>query len=168
MDYKKHRVLIASVALLALVGTFVFLEKRRATEYAESAEVGESPLPTIVRDQITSVEIARPNQPSVRLEKRGDQFVLTAPVNAAADASNVSSMLDKLVELEFVSVASTSRGSHAQLEVDDAHAIHVTVKAGSRVVADLRIGVYRGNNTMIRVGTSNDVVAVRGSIRYAF
>lgn len=168
MDYKKHRLLIASGVLLALVGTFVFLEKSRDAEYAESAEPAESPLPTIVRDQVTSIEITRPEQPTVRLEKRGDAFFVAAPVDAPADASNVSTLLDKLVELEFVSVASTSRNSHAQLEVDDAHAIRVSVKAGSRVVADLRIGVYRGNNTMIRVGNGTDVVAVRGSIRYAF
>lgn len=168
MDFQKNRVLIASLTLLGLVGVLVVLERQRAAEYADPAETSDSPLPTIVRDQITSVEITRPENAPVRLEKQGEAFVVAAPVQAAADASNVSAMLDKLVELEFASVASTTRSSHAELEVDDAHAIHVVVKAGSRVVADLRIGVYRGNNTMIRLGDDEKVIAVRGSIRYAF
>jgi len=168
MDFNKHRVAIAGAVLVALVGTLVFLEKQRSAEYATGDDTAESPLPTIVRDQITSVEITRPGQAPVRLDKRGDRFVVASPVEAPADASNVSAMLDKLVELEFASIASTSRSSHAQLEVDDAHAIHVVVKAGSRTAADLRIGVYRGSNTMIRIGNGNDVVAVHGSIRFAF
>lgn len=168
MDLKKHRVLIAAFVLLGLVGTLVALEKKRSNEYAEGSETGESPLPALVRDRITSIEIRRPEQPVVRLEKRGDAFQLTAPVEFPADRANVSSLLDKLVELEFVSVASTNRSSHAQLEVDDAHAIRVIAKAGNETAIDLRVGVYRGGNTMIRLEGSNDVYAVRGSIRYAF
>ncbi len=168
MDLKKHRVLIAAFVLLGLVGALVALEKKRAREYAESSEGGESPLPALVRDQITSVELSRPGQPTVRLEKRGSTFRVVAPVDFAADAANVASLLDKLVALEFVSVASTSTSSHAQLEVDDAHAIRVVAKNGSTTAIDLRVGVYRGGNTMVRLQGSNDVLAVRGSIRYAF
>lgn len=168
MDLKKHRVLIASFVLLGLVGTLVALEKKRSNEYAEGAGAGESPLPALVRDRITSIEIRRPDQPVVRLEKRGNAFRLAAPVDFGADASNVSSLLDKLVELEFVSVASTNRASHAQLEVDDAHAIRVVAKAGNETAIDFRIGTYRGGNTMIRLEGQDRVFAVRGSIRYAF
>lgn len=168
MDLKKHRVLIAAFVLLGLVGALVALEKKRSNEYAQGAETGESPLPALVRDRITSIELRRPSQPAVRLEKRGTAFQMTAPVDFAADAANVSSLLDKLVELEFVSVASTNRSSHAQLEVDDAHAIRVIAKAGNETAIDMRIGIYRGGNTMVRLEGSDEVYAVRGSIRYAF
>lgn len=168
MDLKKHRVLIAAFVLLGLVGALVMLEKKRSNEYAEGAGEVESPLPAIVRDRITSIEIRRPEQPTVRLEKRGNAFHLSAPGDYPSDASNVSTLVDKLVELEFVSVASTSRSSHAALEVDDAHAIRVVAKAGDATAIDMRIGVYRGGNTMIRLEGSDRVYAVRGSIRYAF
>lgn len=168
MDWKKHRLLISSFLLLALVGTLVYLQKQRSNEYAEGAEAEESPLPTLARETITSVEIRRPDQPAVRLDKRGSDFRVAAPVDAPTDRANVAALLDKLVGLEFVSIASRSRSSHAMLEVDAAHSIHVVAKAGTRTAIDLHIGVYRGGNTMVRLEGSNDVLAVSGSIRFAF
>jgi hypothetical protein len=168
MDWKKHRMLIGSVLLLGLVATLVTLQKRRDAEYAAGAETEESPLPAIVRNTITSVEIRRPEQPVVRLEKSGELFRVAAPVTSPADVANVSSLLDKLVGLEFVSIASRSRSSHVALEVDAAHSIHVIAKAGNRTAIDLHIGVYRGGHTMVRLEGSNDVLAVSGSVRFAF
>ena len=168
MDWKKHRLLIAGFLFVGLVGTLVALQKQRTDEYADGAETDESPLPTLARDAITSVEIRRPEQPAVRIDKREGVFRVALPVDAPADNSNVFCLLEKLVGLEFVSVASTSRNSHAQLEVDAAHSIHVIAKAGNNTVIDLHIGVYRGGNTMVRLEGSNDVLAVSGSIRFAF
>lgn len=167
MDLQKNRILIASGVLVVLLGGVYYLDYRRRAEYSDAAAEEESPLPPIVRDQISAVEITRPDQPVVKLEKRDGSFRVVAPVDYPADPANVDGLLDKLAELEFVSIVARNPSSHATLEVDDAHAIHVKANVGSRTV-ELRIGAYRGGNTMVRVGTSNDVIAVRGSLRYAF
>lgn len=167
MDYNKNRLAIASVALVVLVGGLYFGIKSRDEALTDSA--AETPsLPNITADAIREIAITRPGQPTVRLVKQGDTFRVAAPVQAATDTGVVNTAIEKLTGLEFVTVAATNVANHATLEVDDAHAIRVVLTGASGPLADLRVGAFRGGNTMIRVGTSNDVIAVRGSIKFAF
>lgn len=169
MDWQKNRLVIAAVLFAALLGGTVFLLKKRDADPESAPAAERSPLPTVSRDAITEVAITRPGQPAIRLVKQGATFRVAAPVEAEADTTAVDAVLEKLTTLEFVTVAATNASNHAVLEVDDAHAIHVVAKGqGGAAVIDLRIGAYRGGNTMIRVNGANDVLAVRGSIKYAF
>lgn len=169
MDWQKNRLAVAAALFAALLGGTVYLLKKRDADGDAAPAAERSPLPTVSRDAIAEVSITRPGQPAIRLVKQGAVFRVAAPVEAAADATAVDAVLEKLTTLEFVTVAATNTSNHAVLEVDDLHAIHVVAKgAGGNALVDLRIGAYRGGNTMIRVNGANDVLAVRGSIKYAF
>ncbi len=174
MDWQKNRLFIAAAALLVLGGLAAYLYRSRTGNTDSS--VGERPtLPNIERDAVTALDITRP-APSgegeaehVRLELHDGVWHVTAPIEAAADPSALDTALEKLSDLEVAGTAATHAEHHEELEVDDAHGVHVTVHgADDAVIADLIIGAFRGGNTMVRVAGQDTVVTVHGSIRFAF
>ena len=174
MDWQQNRLLIAAVALLALGGLAVYLY-RSGTGDTESGVTERPTLPDIDEDAVTALDITRPppsgeGEPEhVRLELHDGNWSVTSPIEAAADPSALDTALDKLDELEVSGTAATHAEHHADLEVDDAHGVHVVVHGeGDAVLADLIIGAFRGGNTMVRVAGQDTVVTVRGSIRFAF
>lgn len=169
MDLKKHRLVIGAVVFVALlVVTFVVVRRTSEHRYDDPAVGERARLPELKRDRIDEIEIRRPNEAAIRLVKHGTSWRLAAPVDADASQSAVSTALDKLVELEVTGIAATRRENHARLEVDDAHAVRVIVRHGTETLVDLLIGAYKGGNTMVRVHGQDRVLAVEGSIKFAF
>jgi hypothetical protein len=167
MDIQKNRLAIASAALVVLSLGLYFGSKSRDAAVS-SVETDAPELPSIDANVIREIAITRPGQPTVRLTKAGDVYNVTAPLQSATDSGTVNTAIEKLTALEVVGVAATNAQNHATLEVDDANAVRVVVSGASGVIADLRIGAFRGGNTMVRVGNGSDVLAVAGSIKFAF
>lgn len=169
MDLKKHRLVIGAVVFVALlVVTFVVVRRTAEHRYDEPVASERPRLPELKRDQIDEIEIQRPHEAAIRLVKRGESWRLAAPVDAEASQSAVSTALDKLVELEVTGIAATRRENHERLEVDDAHAVRVIVRHGTSTLVDLLIGAYKSGNTMVRQHGQDRVLAVEGSIKFAF
>ncbi|MFW5921412.1 MAG: DUF4340 domain-containing protein, partial [Polyangiales bacterium] len=57
---------------------------------------------------------------------------------------------------------------HERLEGADENGIHVLVTQGGKQHAHLLVGAYKGGNTMVRLDGQEEVLSVRGSIKYAF
>ena len=163
----QNRLGIAIVVLLALGGLTFFRMRSQRAEYAPSSQ-SSATLPKLKREAIDELTVSGPDQPTVHLVKKGDEWRLTEPVDAKADKDAVSTALDKLVELEVTGVAATQAKNHERLEVDDKKGLHVVVKGGGKVLLDGLIGSYQTGNTMFRLQGQAQVVSVRGSIRYAF
>ena len=174
MDWQKNRLFIALAALLALGGLAAYLV-RTNTGDTETGVTERPTLPDIDEEAVTAIDITRPppsgeGEPEhVRLERHDGTWRVASPIDAVADPSALDTALDKLDELEVAGLAATHAEHHAELEVDEAHGVHVVVHgADDAVVADLMIGAFRGGNTMVRVSGQDTVVTVRGSIRFAF
>jgi hypothetical protein len=173
MDWQQNRLFIAGAVLL-LVGALAFYVVRARTgdTVVESSE--RPSLPAMAEDDITALELTRPatddvEAQTVRLERHDGAWHVVEPITAPADPSALDTALDKLDELEVVGIAASHASHHEELEVDDAHGVHVVVHgADDAVIADLIIGAFRGGNTMVRVAGQDQVVTVRGSIRFAF
>ncbi len=171
MDWQKNRLMIGLVALLVIGGGAIWAVRTRT---------GDSPVTTsgaasiegfpaaIERDDISSIEITRPDESPVRLERGEDGWRVAAPVEARADQTSVDSALDKIHELALESIAARNASHHEELEVDAAHGIHVVARNGDEVLADLWIGLSRSGNTAVRVEGQDAVGMVDGSIRFAF
>ncbi len=171
MDNKK--IIIAAAVFLGLLGvTFAMTSKQ--DEQLTATESNDDPtIPTLEREAIASLEITRPGEDgaeatTVRLEKRGDLWWVTSPVEAEADQNAVGTALDKLEQLEVNGTAATRAANHERLEVDAAHGVRVVVGGSDGAIADLWIGAYRGQNTMVRLEGEERVATVSGSIKYAF
>ncbi|GAB4210125.1 MAG: DUF4340 domain-containing protein [Sandaracinaceae bacterium] len=170
MDWQKNRLWIGLVALIALGGGAIWAVRSRT---------GDSPAATgsatiegfpsdIERDDIRSIEITRPDEPTVRLERGEGGWRVTAPVESRADQTSVDTALDKITELELESVAARNARHHEELEVDPAHGIHVVVGGADGTLANFWIGVTRSGNTALRVEGQDAVGMANGSIRFAF
>jgi Domain of unknown function (DUF4340) len=160
------RLPIAIIALVGVAGAFV--ATRRAHEPEATPEKPKVTLPAVKRDEVTSITIEQAQKPTITLEKGEGGWLVKAPVGAKADQAAVDSMLDKLSDWSVQSVAATHKENYAKLEVDPEHAIHVVARAKEATVADVFLGATKSSGTMLRVSGQEPVLAVKGSLRWAF
>ncbi len=172
MDWKANRLYIMGGLALAMIGLTWWAVSTRTGD-TEVPEGSDPELPEVDRDSVTEIEIHLPASEdeeavSITLTKDGEDWRLTAPVNAAASSTAISTALDKLTDLEVVGRAASRAEHHERLEVDEAHGIHVIARAGDETAIDMWVGAYQTGNTMVRVEGSDEVLMVRGSIKFAF
>lgn len=167
---KQNRLLVGAGVLVALLVVAVLLVRNRASDDADtSAESNVArALPNIDKAQVDFLEIRRPNEAPIQLRKSGDNWRVVAPVDAPTDSTTVSAALDRLDEMEALRIAATRSENYARLEVDAEHAVRVIAKHGSTQLVDMWIGSSSGNTTMVRVEGQTNVLAVDGSLRFAF
>lgn len=162
----KSRLLIAVAVLIGLSVAVGLTTRSRSAKTTVDKPVAT--VPAIKKEEITAIEIEKPGQPKIVLQKQGEKWGLTAPVSADAEQWAIDSALDKLSDLTVTSVAATRKENYGRLQVDDAQAVRVKVKGGDKQLADLRVGASKSGGTMVRVEGQEPVLAVRGSIRFAF
>jgi hypothetical protein len=170
MDWQKNRVWIGLVALVVLgAGAFLAMRANRGDSPRDESRVPTN-FPDLERDAIHALEITRPEDESpIRLERREGTWRLVQPLDVAADQSAVTTALDKLAELEVAGIASSNPEFHERLEVDSERGVRVVARGeNGDALADLWIGAFRSGNTMVRVEGQEQVVSVRGSIKFAF
>ena len=165
---KKSRIWIAVAVLIGL--SVAAVVTTRSHEAKSTIEKPTASLPTVKRDDVTSVEITKPGQPAIVLQKQpdGKSWKLTAPLEAEAGKEPVDAVLDRISDLDVTGIAATRKENHARLEVDPEHAIRVKAKGGQAVLADLHVGASKSGGTMVRVEGQDEVLAAEGSFRYVF
>jgi hypothetical protein len=166
---QNKKLLIAGGVLVVLVGLIAYMANQRSSRDAgETTTAGGASLPDLTGSDITSLTIQRPDAEAITLTRDGETWRVTAPIEADADDNVLRTAIEKLDELEMDSVVARNPSNHEQLEVDDAHGVRLTVRAGEEEVADLYLGATRGGGTLIRVAGQDVVVSARGSVRFAF
>lgn len=162
---EKNRLYIA-LGVLAVLVLATFLAYRKPAD--EGPEQLQDPWRRIDRNQITKMVIRRPgNDPAIELEKRDNKWHMNQPAQGPADESAVNDALEALSEMHVASVAAREPSSHAEMEVDDAHALHVTLFRGSSQALDIWVGKNLDGGTAVRVPGSPLVYRVDRSIRYS-
>ena len=130
---KTDQKIYAAVAVLLLAVGGLYLTKQKSKEQAtsHSATAASADLPSISVpkddvEKITRLEITSPNKDdktkstTVVLEKKGEEWEVTKPVAAKANASNVRSLLDNLKDLKAKEVIDRGTASYDNYEVSDA------------------------------------------------
>lgn len=160
---KKNRLLIAAAFLVVLLITLY------ATSREPKPEEFHSPFGKVKLEDIDGLEIRRPADPTATvMKKQGTDWRVVEPLESRADARTIQTALEKLRDLEVVDIASESKDSHHNLEVDDAHAVHVIARKGSAVLLDFWIGAFKSNFTMIRRPDDDRVYRASGSLKFNF
>jgi hypothetical protein len=176
MDWQNNRLYIGVGLLVVLGGLAVYLT--RANTGDRTTGGGEQPtLPTITDTDVHVLDITRPapsgeGEPEhVRLELHDGHWRVTQPLDAVAAEDAAHQAVDRLAHIheDVTGVASRNAEHHEELEVDEAHAVHVRALGdGDAVLMDLFIGAFRGGSTMVRVDGNDTVVSVHGSMRHLF
>ena len=81
---------LLNAALLALIGLLAWLAMYRAGQEKDAAG---PPLTALAADTITQVRIERPGHQAITLEKTGNDWTLTTPVQARANRFNIDGLL---------------------------------------------------------------------------
>lgn len=165
MDWRKNRIGIGAVVFVALLGLTLWAVNRGDRAPSSAAEV---PTVEIDAEAITSLEVTRPGDETVVLSNTDGTWRMTAPLDAEADQSNVEAALNRLADLQLARIVATQTENYARLQVDDANAVEVVVKAGDETLATLNVGKYADGMTMLRLDDRVEVFGASGSLRYAF
>jgi len=175
MAMKTENKIYIALSVLALLGGGVFLtqkqqkkEQQRYFSSGSSANIPELKVSGENAEKITKLEIKNADKSEVTLEKSGEEWKVTKPVEYAANQANVKSTIDNLKELKGKEVIDSSAGSYGEYSVDDGKAVHVVAYKGSEKIIDLYFGKSGGRGQMVRKAGTDGVFAVSGYSSYQF
>jgi Domain of unknown function (DUF4340) len=166
----------AALVILALIAMGVYFSKQSKAKQAEehSATAASADLPSIAVpkddiEKITKLEIHNPgkdkdgSKPSdVTLEKKGDAWEVTKPVQAKANAANVRSLLDNFKDLKVKESIDKTANNYKQYDLTEDKAVHVLAFKGSDKVADLYFGKSGSRGQMARTDKHEGVYVAGG------
>ncbi len=178
MAMSTDKKLYVAVGLLAVLGMGYWAQRRSIEREEASYTVGaaQAKLPrlTLTEDQqkkLDRIVIEQPpgdagKPPKVVLEKSEDSWKLVEPVKAAANQSNVESLLKNLGSLKITEQISNKADTYAQNKVSGEEAVHVTVSEKGKALLDLYFGEGGSRGQMMRIADQVGVFAVQGYSSY--
>ncbi len=179
---KTEHKIYAGLAVLAGLGGAVYLSNQSKAKAqadhtitaASSADLPSIAVPKDDSDKITKVEVTAPDKDDktkttkIVLEKKGEDWELTSPVSAKANAANVKSLLDNLKDLKTKEVIDKGTGSYEQYELNDPKAVHVVAYKGDAKATDLYFGKSGSRGQMARIAGKDGVVTTGGYSAYLY
>jgi hypothetical protein len=164
----EHKIYAALGVLVVLGGgLYATQQKEKKEESAHSAVAATADLPSfkVGKDDveaITKIEIKNADKSNVTLEKKGDNWELSAPLSAKANAANVRSLLDNLKELKVKEAIDRGTSTYAQYELTDEKGVHVVAYKGAEKLVDAYFGKSGSRGQLARVGGKDGVYVVGG------
>ncbi len=149
---------IAGVVLVGLgVATYY--------QYKKDAALGTAPakgdLPELkLSDDLDKIDIINGSKGEVVLEKKGDKWEVTKPVNAPANQTNVKSLVDNIKDLKIVDRVSGAKPEDYDLQPDKA--VHVIASKGGETKLDARFGKSGGLGDAFIMEGKPDILLVKG------
>ncbi len=135
---------------------------------AASASLPEVKLPADDVDKVTKIEIKNANKSDVVLEKQGESWKLTKPVEYQANQQNVKSLLDNLKELRVKDSIDTGKSQYATYDLEDDKAVHVEVHKDATKAVDLYFGKSGTRGQMTRIADKEGVYVASGYSNYLY
>jgi hypothetical protein len=162
--------ILIALGILVVLGaaTAVAYKPRAATD---SAEEVRDPWQRLDKDRVDHLTLVRPGttgtQPTtLEFEKRHGQWRMTAPGQGPTEPNTVTELVDNLARMHVTSVAARRAASYTDFEIDDAHAVRVTLKAGGAALLDLFVGQSVDGGTAVRVPNRPEVWRADQSIHF--
>ncbi|WP_146648319.1 DUF4340 domain-containing protein [Labilithrix luteola] len=160
---------VGLVVLAALGGAVYFKAKedqKIGTSQMTSAELPELKTP----DDVDKVSITNGDKGEVVLEKKGDKWEVTKPVNAPANQTNAKALVDSLKELKAKELiaAAPSEDQKKEFQFEPSKAVHVVAYKGGDKKLDATFGKSGARGQMAMVDGKPGVFAVSGYSSYAY
>jgi Domain of unknown function (DUF4340) len=180
MAMKTEHKIYAGLGILAALagGLYLTNQDKKKVDAAHSASA-PADMPTISvpkddADKITKIEVTSPDKDDktkkvkVTLEKKGEDWDVTSPVQAKANTSNVKSLIDNLKDLKAKEIIDHTGGSYEQYELNDDKAVHFVAWKGADKAADLYFGKSGSRGQMARIGGKDGVYIAGGYSSYLY
>ena len=161
------------VLVLLLAGLWFVMKNAREQAMSHSQLAATAALPEIKlaaddADKITKIQIQNAAKGEVVLEKQGDTWKLTKPVNYAANQANVKALIDNLKELRLKDSIDTGKTQYAAFDLDDEKAVHVQIFKDSAKAFDLYFGKSGSRGQMTRLTDKDGVYVTSGYSSYLY
>jgi hypothetical protein len=158
------------VVVLALLGGAVY---KVATDDAKkgTATTTSADLPEIKADgDVDKISITNADKGEVVLEKKGDKWEVTKPLVAAANQTNVKSLLDNMKELKAkeVIIAAPNEDQKKEFQFEPTKATHVVTWKGGTKKLDATFGKSGARGQMAMVEGKPGIYAVSGYSSYLY
>ena len=164
----KNLIAIGVLVVLGIAAYFTMKEEPN-TEQEKVKEV-ISPIDTAKVDTIKVERLDgfgdKKTPEKYTLEKKGDTWRMTEPVDFAVVASTVESMLKVMGEFRAIDVISEKKASHEKFAVDDRNGVKVKALAGDKALVDIIIGNAKGGVTFARLPGKDEVYRMKGSFKF--
>jgi Domain of unknown function (DUF4340) len=164
----EQKIYTATGVLVVLLGSLWLVQKNAKddamahSQAAASAALPEVKLPADDVDKITKIQIKNGTKGEVVLEKEGDNWKLTKPVNYSANQQNVKSLLDNMKEVKLKDTIDNGTGQYATYELDDEKAVHVRLFKDTAQAIDLYFGKSGTRGQMTRLSNKDGVYVASG------
>lgn len=175
----EKKIYIALGVLVVLVG-LVYMQLNRSkkdtaahseTGAASSASFPEIKVPGDDIDKLTKLQVKNADKGTVTLEKKDDKWMVTAPVQAPANAAYVKQALDNLKELKVKDVINdTPQASdmYKDYQLDADKAVHVEAFKGNDKAFDMFFGKSGTRGQMARLASKPAIYVITGYSSYQF
>lgn len=164
-----------ALAILVVLGGLIFWQSKKSKEHAAShaPTTASASLPTIKLpeddvDKVTKLVLKDKDKDEVVLEKRGDKWWLTKPVEAVASQQNIKSTLDNLKAIEVKDAINDTADApkmYKEYDLEGDKAVHVTAfkgEKGAEKVFDAYFGKSGSRGQMARVEDKPGIWVVKG------
>ncbi len=173
-EHKLYAMIGAVVALGVVV--FIVMGDREKSAEARSAPAASADLPTVKlakeeAEKVTKFVIQNKDKGEVTLEKKGDEWVLSKPMEAKANQANVKSIIENLEKIELSAVIGKDPAIHEKYELVGDKAVHIQAFKGKDKVIDMLFGKSGSRGQMARLGGDGaepTVYATKGYSAYVW
>jgi len=161
------------ILVLLLGGLWMVQKKAREEAMTHSQVAAAAALPDIKlaaddADKITKIQIQNAAKGDVVLEKQGESWRVTKPVDYPANQANVKSLLDNLKELRLKDSIDTGRTQYAAFDLEDEKAVHVQLFKDTSKAFDLYFGKSGTRGQMTRLTDKEGVYVTSGYSSYLY
>jgi hypothetical protein len=170
----EQKIYTATGVLVVLLGGLFFAQKNAKDDAmahsltAASASLPDIKLPADDADKITKIEIKNAGKGEVVLEKQGDAWKLTKPVDYPANQQNVKSLVDNIKEIRVKDSIDTGKSQYATYDLEDDKAVHVQLYKDGGKAIDLYFGKSGTRGQMTRVADKDGVYVASGYSNYLY
>ena len=155
--------IIVGAVVLAALSFGVYTQYKKDTTLGTQA--AKADLPELkASDDVDKFSITNGDKGEVVLEKKGDKWMLTKPVSALANQSNVKSLLDGMKELKVSDTAVNNPTDDIKkaYELDAAKGVHVVACKGADKKLDLTFGKSGGGGDSVLIEGKPDIYLAKG------
>ena len=164
MANSREKQIIGGVVVLAVLGFLVYRQQKKdaalGTQTTTSAE-----MPTVSGpEDIDKISITNGDKGEVVLEKKDDKWVLTKPMNVAANQQNVKSLIDNLKELKVKEIVADTADDTMRTgdDLTASKGVHVVAWKGADKKVDDTFGRLGGRGEMMMVEGKPGIYAASG------
>jgi hypothetical protein len=162
--------LYVGVIVLAGLGGAIYMAQKKDKEIGSTATTSAEMPEIKAPDDIDKISIQNADKTEIVLEKKGDKWEMTKPVNAPANQSNVDSVVKNLKELKAKEVIAPAPTDDSKKDYDftKEKQVHVQAFKGADKKTDITFGASGARGQTAMVEGKPAIYAISGYSSYLY